>query len=495
MRATSPVSASRRAHEATSSSSVRNTICGSPAERPRSSSRSGFTDGSSSRNGSSSRSGMPSPPAARTSARRVTSTWARSPVTSSATSGAVGESEPSASTSRRSREASSISSRLASAHSTGMSPASCCHSARAGPAGTGHVHERLAAGVVGEQAVDPLELEARGSCWAPASASACSSASAARPTRGAGQEGRGDADERRWPRTGARRRRPGRRPGMVSAAQAPPMQKVRLRVVSNRSAACSTAMWRASTSSIMAASSGADPMASASDVRSPSARRSASAAAHTRRWSRAARTSTAWPRLRAGGQVGGAEAHQAAGGTRVEAELGEQVAAAVGVGELGGHVAGAVDVDDAVPAARGPEHGEVPTAALLELEVQPGRLPPEGADELADEALALDPSHPGHDGQPGVEIEGQGVLPGLDDQTFHAHGWVIGATERDLKQDLGQTAHVKPAQSRHTSGPRRCAPNEWSDRGARPVLCRSRSAAGWGRSKRPLSSVGRAQPW
>ena len=44
---------------------------------------------------------------------------------------AVDEIEPRASTSRRRRDASWISSRLAMAQSTGMSPASCCHSARA----------------------------------------------------------------------------------------------------------------------------------------------------------------------------------------------------------------------------------------------------------------------------------------------------------------------------------------------------------------------------
>ena len=85
-------------------------------------------------------------------------------------------------------------------------------------------------------------------------------------------------------------------PGIVNPAHAPPITNVRRRVVSKRSAACSTAKWRASTSSIMAASSGAEPMASASDVRSPSACRSAVAAAHTRRWSSDARISTAWPR-------------------------------------------------------------------------------------------------------------------------------------------------------------------------------------------------------
>ena len=108
-----------------------------------------------------------------------------------------------------------------------------------------------------------------------------------------------------------------------------------------------------------------------------------------------------------------------------------------------------------MPAGGGPEHGEVAALPLLDLEVQPGAATAEGADELADEALALDPPHPGDDRQTGVEVEREGVLPGFDDQPLHSHGVVIGATERDLKPDLGRTAHVKPPRFGHTSRHRR----------------------------------------
>ena len=92
------------------------------------------------------------------------------------------------------------------------------------------------------------------------------------------------------------------------------------------------------------------------------------------------------------------------------------------VRELGGDVAGPVDVDDAVPTARRAEHGEVTAAALLELEVQAGAAAAQGADQLTDQALPLDSAHPGHDGESWVQIEGEGVLAGLDHQTFYAHG-------------------------------------------------------------------------
>ena len=120
-------------------------------------------------------------------------------------------------------------------------------------------------------------------------------------------------------------------------------------------------------------------------------------------------------------QVRGAEAHHATGGLRVEAEVGEQAAVAVVAGELGRDVTGPVDVHDPRPAARRAEHGEVPAAALLQLEVQAGTAAAQRADELADQALALDAPDARHDGEPGVQIEGQGVLAGLDHKSFHAH--------------------------------------------------------------------------
>ena len=104
----------------------------------------------------------------------------------------------------------------------------------------------------------------------------------------------------------------------------------------------------------------------------------------------AASTSTAWPRLLLAARSAAPKRISAAGRARVEAELGEQVAAAVGVGELGGDVPGPVDVDDPVPAAGGPEHGQVAAAALLELEVEARAAAAERTDELADQALALD---------------------------------------------------------------------------------------------------------
>ena len=346
------------------------------------------------------------------------------------TSGAVVEIEPSTSTSRRSRDG------LLDLLAVGERPldgdvaGELLPLGEGLPAGAGHVHERLAVGVVGEQAVDPLELEAEVAAGAGLGEGLLLGLGGPTdpwpgPRSEASDADGGDGGEQE-PLGAGRRPRRGWWPGRRRRRS----RRCACACVSNWSAACSTAMWRASTSSMMAASSGAEPMASASEVRSPSARRSASAAPHTRRWSSGGEHLDGLAAVAAGGQVGGAEAHHAASGPRVEAEPGEQVAAAVGVGELGGDVAGPVDVDDAVPAARGAEHGEVPAAALLELQVEARAAAAEGADQLADQALSLHPSHPGHHGEPGVQIKGQGVVASLDHQPFHAHDQVDRRSRR-----------------------------------------------------------------
>ena len=187
-------------------------------------------------------------------------------------------------------------------------------------------------------------------------------------------------------------------------------------------------MWRASTSSIMAASSGAEPMASASDVRSPSAlperrrRRPTAALVEGRQDLDGLAVGRGWSARSAA-----PKRMSAAGAPRVEAELGEQVAVAVVVGELGGDVRARSTSTIRWPAGRRAEHGQVPAAALLELEVEPRPAAAERADQLADQALALDAPDPGDDRQAGVEIEGEGVLAGLDHQSFHAHDGWIGA--------------------------------------------------------------------
>ena len=123
----------------------------------------------------------------------------------------------------------------------------------------------------------------------------------------------------------------------------------------------------------------------------------------------------------------------------VEAEPGQEAAAPVSIGELGRDVEGSVDVDDPVPAAGGPEHREVPSAALLDLEVEAWTTAAERADQLAHQALSLHPPDPGHDGEPGVQIEGEGVLASLDHQTFDAHDQGDRPPAADLKQNVGQT--------------------------------------------------------
>ena len=131
-------------------------------------------------------------------------------------------------------------------------------------------------------------------------------------------------------------------------------------------------------------------MASASVVRSPSARRRLSAAAHSRRWSRAARISTALVRLLLVARSAAPKRIVRRAVVESRPRRCSRSQAAVGVGELAGDVLGPVHVDDAVAADRGAEHGEVAAAALLELDVDARAAAAQGADELADQAVPLD---------------------------------------------------------------------------------------------------------
>ena len=62
----------------------------------------------------------------------------------------------------------------------------------------------------------------------------------------------------------------------------------------------------------------------------------------------------------------------------------------------------------------GPEHGQVAAVVGGQLDVDAGAAGAEGPDELADQALALELADAGDHRQPGVEVQGEGVAPGLD---------------------------------------------------------------------------------
>ena len=83
--------------------------------------------------------------------------------------------------------------------------------------------------------------------------------------------------------------------------------------------------------------------------------------------------------------------------------MAEEVDAPCGAGELAAHVGGGVDVDDPVTAAVGAEHGEVTAAVLDDLGVDAGPAAPQRTDQLADQAVTLDATHPGDDGEPRVQ--------------------------------------------------------------------------------------------
>ena len=77
-------------------------------------------------------------------------------------------------------------------------------------------------------------------------------------------------------------------------------------------------------------------------------------------------------------------------------------------------------------AALGAHHGEAAAGVLRDLEMRAAPTATERAEELTDEALALQPTHAGDHRQTRVEADGHGVRPSLQDQPLVAHGTHIG---------------------------------------------------------------------
>ena len=70
---------------------------------------------------------------------------------------------------------------------------------------------------------------------------------------------------------------------------------------------------------------------------------------------------------------------------------------------------------------RRPQHGEASPAVVGQLEVHAGPGAAEPADELGHQPLARAAVHAGHDGEAGVEAEGEGGRPLLDHQARVLH--------------------------------------------------------------------------
>ena len=80
-----------------------------------------------------------------------------------------------------------------------------------------------------------------------------------------------------------------------------------------------------------------------------------------------------------------------------------------------------LDLDDPVAPALGAHDREAPAGVLRDLEVGAAATATERAEELADEALALQPTDAGDHRETRVEADGHGVRPRLQDQPLVAH--------------------------------------------------------------------------
>jgi hypothetical protein len=132
-------------------------------------------------------------------------------------------------------------------------------------------------------------------------------------------------------------------------------------------------------------------------------------------------------------EVGRGQAHAAAGLAHLEAGPAEEVDLAVGRHVLAAHIRRGVDVDHPVAGADGPEHGEVAAVVLDDLEVDAGPAAAERADELTDQALALELAHARDDREAWVEVEREGVGSGLDHQALEVHTSSSAGLRRHLR--------------------------------------------------------------
>ena len=62
-----------------------------------------------------------------------------------------------------------------------------------------------------------------------------------------------------------------------------------------------------------------------------------------------------------------------------------------------------------------------------------GAAPPEGADQLGDQALPLEAPDAGDDRHPAVEVEAEGVGAGFNHESFEVHPRGFGAPARQLE--------------------------------------------------------------
>ena len=99
------------------------------------------------------------------------------------------------------------------------------------------------------------------------------------------------------------------------------------------------------------------------------------------------------------------------------------------------------EVDDPVAGAdRGAHDGEAPPVVGRDLEVGAGSPAAEGAEQLAGEALPLEPADARHDRQLRVEPDGDRVRAGLEDEAGAAHPGPHRRRGGALSRDLGSPA-------------------------------------------------------
>ena len=235
-----------------------------------------------------------------------------------------------------------------------------------------------------------------------------------------------------------------------------------------------------------------------------------SAAPHRATWSAADRARTA--------SLRGVRLRRSAAVMRVIVErpywLAQQVDPAVEAPVLGRDVGRRDDVDDPVRARRGPQHHEASTGVVDHLEVNTAHRAVQGAGEQGAEGPTSISWHATQHGQSRMEIYGRGFAVALDNQAFHQHGGLSAPPSRDLSDFFTNVSRTGDSTTLCGGGGHGARGGRRSSRGACPasglagrsdtaIPCtalgrrrtRDRCSVRLGLQTRPLSSVGRAQPW
>ena len=114
------------------------------------------------------------------------------------------------------------------------------------------------------------------------------------------------------------------------------------------------------------------------------------------------------------------------------------------VSEASTDVSRSVDVDDAGSGPERPKDRKAVSVVRHDLDVNPRSAGTQRADEFADDTLTFEATHAADHGEPGMEVQGERVFVGLDDQTLKSHEENVGVSSTELELNDPSCRGLRP---------------------------------------------------